>query len=76
MKLGERKIYSLAYADDVAVLAEDEEGMKGMIARLEKYLDGKGLEVNVDKTKVMRCRKGGGDGKRYRGGGRVRSWRR
>ena len=43
VKLGNRKVYSLAYADDVAVLAEDEEGMKGMIARLERYLDGKGL---------------------------------
>ena len=53
-------MYTLAYADDVAVLAEDEEGMKGLMAKLERYVDGKGLEVSVGKTKVMRCRKGGG----------------
>ena len=43
VRLGGKKVYTLAYVDDVAVLAEDEEGMKGMMARLERYLDGKGL---------------------------------
>ena len=60
VKLGERRVYTLAYADDVAVLAEDVDGMKGIIGKLEKYVDGKGLQVNVGKTKVMRCRRGGG----------------
>lgn len=31
IKVGGKKIYSLAYADDVAVVAEDEDGIKGMI---------------------------------------------
>ncbi|KMQ82982.1 hypothetical protein RF55_21271, partial [Lasius niger] len=31
-----------------------------MIGKLEGYLDGKGLELNTGKSKVMRCRKGGG----------------
>lgn len=47
-----RKIYSLAYADDVAMLAEDEAGIKGMLRTLEKYMDKKRLKVNVEKTKV------------------------
>ena len=47
VRLGGRKIYTLAYADDVAVLAEDLEGMKGMMGKLEKYVEGKGLQVNV-----------------------------
>jgi len=34
--------------------------MKGMLKTSEKYVDQKGLEVNVDKPKVMRCRRGGG----------------
>ena len=66
VKLGGRKIYTLAYADDVAVLAEDEEGMRGMIGKLEKYMDGKGLQVNVEKTKIMRCRRGGGRWKKMK----------
>lgn len=57
IKVGGRKIYSLAYADDVAVVAKDEDGMKGMIKVPDKYVEGKDLEVNVEKTKVMKCRK-------------------
>ncbi|KMQ90718.1 hypothetical protein RF55_9492 [Lasius niger] len=52
VRLRERKIYTLAYADDIAVLAEDEEGLKGMMGKLEGYLDGKGLELNTGKSKV------------------------
>lgn len=59
VRLGEERVYSLAYADDVVLLAEEEEGIKCLISRLEKYLDEKGLELNREKTKVMRFRKGG-----------------
>jgi len=55
-----RKIYSLAYADDVVLLAEKEEELRSMIERLEGYLDRKRLELNVRKTKIMRCKRGGG----------------
>lgn len=57
IKVGRRKIYSLVYADDVA---EDKGGLKEMIRGLEKYVDEKVLEVNVEKTKVMRCMREGG----------------
>lgn len=60
VKVKGRKIFSLAYADDVATIAEEEAMMKGMIKTLERYVEQKGLEVNVDKTKVLRCRRGGG----------------
>lgn len=39
-------------------MAEDEEEMKGIMGKLEKYLEKKGMELNVGKTKIMRCRKG------------------
>lgn len=55
-----KKIYSLAYADDVAVVVEDEGKMRRMLKNLKKYVDGKSLEINVEKTKVMRCRRGEG----------------
>jgi hypothetical protein len=42
------------------LLSEDEEEMRSMIGRLEEYLEKKKLELNVDKTKIMRFRKGGG----------------
>lgn len=60
MRLGEKKIYSLAYADDIVLLAEEEGDMRCLMRSLEKYLEGKGLELNTEKSKVMRCREGGG----------------
>ncbi|KMQ85710.1 hypothetical protein RF55_15573 [Lasius niger] len=60
VRVGARKIFSLAYADDMALVAEEEEGMRAIIAKMESYLDGKRLEVNVEKTKVMVFRRGGG----------------
>lgn len=59
VKVRRRKIFSLTYANDVAVIVKDEEGMKGMIRGLEKYMKWKDLEVNVEKTKVLRYRKRG-----------------
>lgn len=69
VKLGGRKIYTLAYADvaDIAIMVEDEEGMKGIMGKLEKYLEEKGMELNVGKTKIMRCRKGRKIGWRWKG---------
>jgi hypothetical protein len=61
-------VYSLAYTDDVVLVAEKEEEMRSMLERLESYLDGKGLELNTRKTKVIRFRKGGGRRKK-------REWR-
>lgn len=43
--------------------------MRSMIIRLEDYLERKGLELNVEKTKIMRFRKG-------RGRIEKRDWRR
>jgi len=60
VKLGEGKIYSLAYADDVLLIAEKKEEIKSMLERWERYVEGKNMEVNVEKTKIMRFRWGGG----------------
>lgn len=60
VKLGEGKIFTLSYADDIVLIAEEEGQMRSMLKRLERYIDKKGLEVNTEKTKIMRFRKGGG----------------
>lgn len=46
----------MSYADDIVLLTEDEEGMRSIIGRLEKYLERKGLELNTNKTKVIKCK--------------------
>ena len=42
MRLGGKKVYTLAYADDIAVMAEDEEGMKGMMESWKGIWMGRG----------------------------------
>ncbi|KMQ83443.1 axoneme-associated protein, partial [Lasius niger] len=66
VKLREKTIFSLAYADDIVLLAKEEDKMRAMLARTERYMDNKRLEVNVMKTKIMVFRKGGGRRKRIK----------
>jgi len=42
------------------VLANNEEGIKEMIRKFRKYIQDRGLELNIDKSKIMRGRKAGG----------------
>lgn len=63
---GGEKVYSLAYADDIVLIAKNEDEMRGMIRILERYVARKSLEVNIGKTKIIRCRKGGGRKKKVR----------
>ena len=51
--LGNKRIYSLAYADDVVLLADDKGGMNLLMKRFEEYVREKDLTVNVSKTKVV-----------------------
>lgn len=39
------------------MIAEDEGRIREMIKNLKKYVDEKGLKINVKKTKVMRYKK-------------------
>lgn len=56
----------MAYADDMMLLTENEEGMVHMIGKLKGYIDKKRLDVNVGKTKVMKFKIGGGRRKAVR----------
>lgn len=59
VKVGKSKIYTLAYADDVVLMTEEEEEMRSMMKRLKMYLERKNLKLNTEKTKIIRFRKGG-----------------
>lgn len=60
IRIGGRRIYTLAYADDMVLMAENEDEMRSLMERIEGYLERKGLEVNTEKTKIVRFRKSGG----------------
>jgi len=61
VKLGKRRIYSLAYTDNIVLITENEREMRSMVERLERYMEKKKLELN-EKTKIMRFRKGEEEG--------------
>lgn len=59
--LGTGKLYSLAYADDVDVVADDERCINLMMKVFKDCMREEGLAVNVNKTMMMcsrneRCR--------------------
>lgn len=60
VKVKEEKVKVLGYADDLVILAKEEEEMRWLLKRFETYCDEKGLEVNTEKTKIIRFRRGGG----------------
>lgn len=53
------KIYVLAYADDLLIIAETPRDLKEMLLTMAKYADRRGLIINTDKCKVMRFAVGG-----------------
>ena len=53
-------MWSLAYGDDIVLIGSKEEELKVTMKRLEHFLDGGKLNQNVEKSKTMVFKKGGG----------------
>lgn len=55
IKLGKERIWTLAYADDMVIMAKNRETLLDMMYMntLRKYLKEKGLILNTEKTKVL-----------------------
>jgi hypothetical protein len=51
--VGREKVWSLAFVDELVIVAKSEREMKEMVKSLGKYVRKKKLEVNVEKTKIM-----------------------
>ncbi|XP_033218111.1 uncharacterized protein LOC117173577 [Belonocnema kinseyi] len=47
------RFWILAYANDVVIVAKEEEVLENIIKGLEKYLEAKKLVLNVEKFKVL-----------------------
>ena len=56
--IGNRKIMSLAYADDLVILAQKGEEMLEILKRLEIYANKRKLCLNTEKSKMMTFKKG------------------
>ena len=57
--MGKKKVFTLAYADDMALLADNPVDLREMCRILEGFLSRKRLELNVGKTKILTVSSGG-----------------
>ena len=52
IKIAERSINNLRYADDTTLMAESEE-LKNILMKVKKESEKVGLNLNIQKTKIM-----------------------
>ena len=53
IKIAERNINNLRYADDTIVMAESEEELKNVLMNVKEESEKVGLKLNIQKTKTM-----------------------
>ena len=53
IKIARRNINNLRYADDTTLMAESEEELKSLLAKVKEESDKVGLKLNIQKTKIM-----------------------
>ena len=53
IKIAERNINNLRYADDTTLMAESEEVLKSLLMKMKKESEKVGLKLNIQKTKIM-----------------------
>ena len=53
IKIAERNIHNLRYADDTTLMAESEEELKSLLMKLKVKSEKVGLKLNIQKTKIM-----------------------
>ena len=53
IKIAERNINNLRYADDTTIMAESEEEPKSLLMKVKEESEKVGLKLNIQKTKIM-----------------------
>ena len=53
IKIAERNINNLRYADDTTLLEESEEELKSLLMKVKEESEKIGLKLNLQKTKIM-----------------------
>ena len=53
IKIAERNINNLRYANDTTLMAESEEELKSLLMKVKDESEKVGLKLNIQKTKVM-----------------------
>ena len=55
IKIAGGNINNLRYADDITLMAESEEELKGLLIKVKEESEKAGLKLNIQKTKIMAC---------------------
>src|SRR5574339_855453 len=53
IKIAERNINNLRYADDTTLMAESEEELKSLLMKVKEESEKVGLKLSIQKTKIM-----------------------
>ena len=53
IKVSQRNINNLRYADDTTLMAESKEELKNLLMKVKKESEKVGLKLNIQKTKIM-----------------------
>ena len=53
IKIAERNISNLRYADDTTLMAESEEELKSLLMKMKEESEKVGLKLNIQKMKIM-----------------------
>ena len=53
IKIDQRNINNLRYADDTILMAETEEELKSLLMKVKEESEKVGLKLNIQKTKIM-----------------------
>ena len=53
IKISERNIKTLRYADDITLMAESEEDLKSLLMKVKEESEKVGLKLNIQKIKIM-----------------------
>ena len=53
IKIAERNINNLRYADDSTLIAESEEELNSLLMKVKEESEKVGLKLNIQKTKIM-----------------------
>ena len=53
IKIAQRNINNLRYADDTTLMAESEEELKSLLMKVKEESEKVGLKLNIQKTKTM-----------------------
>ena len=53
IKIARRNIDNIRYADDITLMAESEEELKGLLMKVKVESEKVGLKFNIQKTKIM-----------------------